>query len=151
MIQIIAIGKKHEPWLADAITRYEKRLRAPYDIKWHLLAHSSLQGTQARQEESTRIITALPAEAYVVLLDERGTLLRNEQLVTMLRRQINTSRQIVLIIGGAYGVTEELQQRASLVWSLAPLVFPHQIVRLLVTEQLYRVQSLEAGSSYHHA
>ncbi|WP_260763532.1 23S rRNA (pseudouridine(1915)-N(3))-methyltransferase RlmH [Candidatus Mycosynbacter amalyticus] len=148
-INIITIGKKHEPWITEGLDRYQKRLQKPYDVKWVLLPHSSLEGTQARQEESERIVQKLGKAEYVVLLDEIGKNLSSPELGAMLDTQFGRG-SVTLVIGGAYGVTRELQQRADLVWSLSRLVFPHQLVRLLLIEQLYRAQEIQKGGKYHH-
>lgn len=150
MIKLIAIGKKHESWVQEGIEHYQKRLRAPWNLEWVLLPHSSQEGARARQDESERILLRLSPSDYVVLLDERGKLLDSPALARTLQQQIDSSKNIVIIIGGAYGVSEELQQRASLVWSLSPAVFPHQLVRLMLVEQLYRSQEIAAGRPYHH-
>ncbi len=150
MIRIIAIGKRHESWIADGVERYCKRLRTPWNVEWALLPHSSFEGDRARQEESERILNSLHPDDIVVLLDERGKLLDSPALSRLLQTYLDTSRRIVCIIGGAYGVTDELQARANVVWSLSPLVFPHQLVRLLLSEQLYRAQEIAAGHPYHH-
>jgi len=149
-IKILAVGKKHEAWVAEGIDRYQKRLRAPFLVEWVLLPHSSLEGDSARLEESERIRARLKDDDFVVLLDERGALLDSPSLSGMLTTQLSTSRTVVLVIGGAYGVDERVHERANTVWSLSPLVFPHQLVRLLVVEQLYRAQQIEVGGSYHH-
>lgn len=149
-LTIIAIGKKHEDWVQMGIERYQKRLRAPMDVKWVLLPHSSLDGDRARQEESERILTKLPDGAQVVLLDERGLEMDSPAVAQYLETAFVQGKQMVFVIGGAYGVTEALRARAALVWSLSPLVFPHQLVRLILTEQLYRAQQIQAGATYHH-
>lgn len=149
-IKILAIGKKHEPWVIDGIERYQKRLRSPFSVEWVLLPHSSLEGDRARQEESERIISRLNPDEYVVLLDERGKLLDSPQLSALLAAQLDTSKTVVIVIGGAYGVTDMMHQRADFIWSLSPLVFPHQLVRLVAVEQLYRAQQIRLGGSYHH-
>lgn len=149
-IKILAVGKKHESWVSEGIERYEKRLRLPYNVEWVLLPHSSLEGDRARQEESGRILGRLKDDDYVVLLDERGKLYDSPALSRLVSEQLNQSKTIVLIIGGAYGVDASVHSRAQAVWSLSPLVFPHQMVRLLVAEQLYRAQQIELGSGYHH-
>lgn len=150
MITILAIGKKHEDWVAPGIERYQKRLQAPFDIKWELLPHSSLEGTFARHEESERIVKRLSDDAFVILLDERGKSYDSVQLSKLLEDSINHSRNIAIVIGGAYGVNEELHSRSDIVMSLSDLVFPHQLVRLILIEQLYRAQSIARGSKYHH-
>lgn len=149
-ITIIAVGKKHEDWVTPGIERYEKRLRAPFSIEWVLLPHSSFEGTRARQEESERILSKLKPTDTVVLLDERGTSLDSPALSTYLLQQFVQSHSVVLVIGGAYGVDETVHTRANLIWSLSALVFPHQLVRLILAEQLYRAQQISAGSAYHH-
>lgn len=149
-IKIIAVGKKHESWIADGVERYEKRLRLPFSLEWVLLPHSSLEGNRARQEESERILSRLSADDYVILLDERGKLLDSPRFSAQLGVLLDDSRTVVLVIGGAYGVDEVVHQRAQFIWSLSPLVFPHQLVRLLLVEQLYRAQQIRLGGSYHH-
>lgn len=149
-IRIIAIGKKHEQWVQDGIERYQKRLKRPFDVEWVLLPHSSLQGDQARQEESERIAKRLVPDDMTILLDERGTACTSPQLAGRLSGSLDHSRRITIIIGGAYGVTDDVHQAADWVWSLSPLVFPHQLVRLILMEQLYRAQEITAGNPYHH-
>jgi 23S rRNA (pseudouridine1915-N3)-methyltransferase len=151
MITIIAIGKKHEPWVANGIERYQKRLHAPWDIRWVLLPHSALKGDTARQNESQAILSKLGPADYVILLDERGKLLASPALSQTLQQLFVNSKNVVLVIGGAYGVSDELTKRANLVWSLSPLVFPHQLVRLILAEQVYRASEIATGHPYHHA
>lgn len=149
-VHILAIGKKHESWVAEGIERYQKRLKAPFIPEWVLMAHSSQDGLIAREEESERILSRLSAYDYIVLLDERGKMLTSPALSEVISDQLNHSRKVLIIIGGAFGVIDELRRRADLVWSLSPLVFPHQLVRLILTEQLYRAQQITAGGAYHH-
>ena len=149
-LHILAVGKKHEPWVAEGIERYEKRLKAPFLTEWVLMAHSSFDGLKARQDESERILSRLSAYDYVVLLDERGKGLDSPSIAHLLKDQLDLSRKVLVVIGGAFGVTDELRSKVDLVWSLSPLVFPHQLVRLILTEQLYRAQQITLGGSYHH-
>lgn len=150
MIRIVAIGRKHESWVAEGIERYEKRSSKPWNCEWVLLPHSSLEADRARQDESERMLTRLKDDDFVVLLDEKGKLLDSPTLSRALQSQLDKSRSIVCIIGGAYGVNDAVIARANLVWSLSPLVFPHQLVRLILAEQLYRAQEIAAGRPYHH-
>lgn len=149
-IRIIVIGKKHESWVAEGIERYQKRLKQPFGIEWVFLPHSSLSGLLARQEESQRIHKRLSGDEYVVLLDERGKILDSPELSKALLNPLESSKGVTLIIGGAYGVDDTIHQRADMVWSLSKLVFPHQLVRLIVVEQLYRAQEIATGGPYHH-
>lgn len=150
MIRIIAVGKKHEAWILDGVERYQKRLKQPYDIEWVYLPHSAYEGVKARQEESERILSRLGDNEFVVLLDEKGTLLSSPQLSALLTQKLESSTKVTIIIGGAYGVNTALEERANKVWSLSPLVFPHQLVRLMLAEQLYRAQEIARGGAYHH-
>lgn len=151
MITILSVGKKHDDWILPGLERYSKRLRAPWGVRWELLAHSSLEGAEAREEESQRILGRLDDRAYVVLLDETGKSLDSPALSALCEQHFSHGHPITFIIGGAYGVNSELLNRADLAWSLSPLVFPHQLVRLILTEQLYRAQEIARGSNYHHA
>ena len=121
-----------------------------WQLQWKLLPASQRSSDAARREESQQILRALSPQAYVVLLDERGTMLDSPALSRSLHRPIVQGKSLVLIIGGAYGVTEAVMERANLVWSLSRLVFPHQLVRLILAEQLYRAQQIAAGHPYHH-
>jgi len=150
MITIVSIGKKHESWVAEGIERYENRLKKPFNTEWVLLPHSALNDAAARQEESERILSRVDARAFVILLDERGDDIDSPALSRLLDTAFTAGRQIVMIIGGAYGVDDRVHQRADLVWSLSSLVFPHQLVRLILAEQLYRAQQIAAGHPYHH-
>ena len=147
MVTIVSVGKKHEAWIEDGLERYQKRLRTPFDAKWVLLPHSAKQGDEARQDESERIISQLRPADFVVLLDERGQDLSSPDFSALLTSQQN----IVIIIGGAYGVNDELRQRADRVISLSAMVFPHQLVRLVIIEQIYRAQAIATNHPYHHS
>ena len=150
MIKIIAIGKKHEKWILNGIQEFEKRLKKPYDLRWDILPHSVFSDDKARFEEGERIMKALRPGDYVVLLDERGKNISSPEFSNMLELGFINSQNIVVIIGGAYGVSEDLRSHADFVWSLSKLVFPHQIVRLILTEQIYRAQEISSGGKYHH-
>ena len=150
MIKIVAIGRKHETWIADGVERYQKRLKAPWNAEWILLPHSAREGLAAREEESERILAKLTPGDFVILLDERGKLLDSPALSRQLEQVFTMGKVPVIIIGGAYGVDDSVAARANLTWSLSPLVFPHQLVRLIVAEQLYRAGGIAAGHPYHH-
>jgi len=151
LITIISVGKTHEDWVRIGIERYEKRLKRPFNIEWVLLPHSSREGVEARQDESARILSRLGSSDYVIVLDEIGIMLDSPALSAICETRFVSSERIAIIIGGAYGVTKELRDRAAMVWSLSDLVFPHQLVRLMLVEQIYRAQEIARGSGYHHS
>lgn len=150
MITVIAVGKKHEDWVLDGIKRYQTRCKRPWNFEWQLLPHSKLDSQQAQLEESERILARLHPQDFVILLDERGQTFDSPALSRQLSELFAQSKNIIIVIGGAFGVSAELTQRANLVWSLSPLVFPHQLVRLVLAEQLYRAQEIARGGKYHH-
>lgn len=149
-VKVLAVGKKHESWVSEGIGRYEKRLKKPYDLSWQLLPHSSREGDAAREEESGRILSKVGAGDHLVLLDERGKNLDSPGLARHLQGQFDLGRPVTVVIGGAYGVDASVHARADLTWSLSNLVFPHQLVRLILAEQLYRAQEISGGRPYHH-
>lgn len=149
-IKIYAVGKKHESWVQEGVERYQSRLKKPYDVEWVLLPHSALQDDRAREDESERILSKLASRDFVILLDEIGDEIDSPQLSKLLDNTFTAGRSVSLIIGGAYGVDDRVHQRADFVWALSPLVFPHQLVRLIAAEQLYRAQQIAAGHPYHH-
>lgn len=149
-IRIIAIGKKHEDWIENGIERYSKRLKKPFDVKWVILPNSHQNPAYATKDESERILGNIDPDDYVILLDEKGKNISSPTLAKLLTSQIAYSKTVTIIIGGAYGTDEAISKRADFVWSLSSLVFPHQLVRLILTEQIYRSQEISAGRPYHH-
>lgn len=149
-LKILAVGKKHAPWVEIAVSDYQKRLRAPFTLEWEIIPHSHHEGALARQDESKRILAHIKPSDIVVLLDERGQQLTSPELSDYLSSRLDTSASLVFVIGGAYGVDDTVFSRAQKVWSLSKLVFPHQLVRVILVEQLYRAQQIRIGSHYHH-
>lgn len=149
-VRVLAVGKKHEAWVTEGIDRYEKRLRKPFDVSWQLLPHSAREGDAARAEESERILAKVDRDAFLVLLDERGRNVDSPELAATLQGAFAAGRSVTVVIGGAYGVADCVRERADFVWSLSKLVFPHQLVRLILAEQIYRAQEIAAGRPYHH-
>ena len=149
-ITIFSVGKKHETWIDSGVKQYQNRLRKPFNVEWVLLPHSALEGVSARQDESERIMARVNEQDYVILLDERGKAVDSVYVANVFQDTFTNGRRVIVIIGGAYGVDESVHQRANFVWSLSPLVFPHQLVRLILIEQIYRSQQIIAAHPYHH-
>ncbi|MCA9309056.1 23S rRNA (pseudouridine(1915)-N(3))-methyltransferase RlmH [Candidatus Saccharibacteria bacterium] len=150
----MAIGKKHNPKLQSAIEDYTKRLNRYAHTEWNLVEAKiapSMKPEQIRQLESGVILRQLDESDTVVLLDERGTELSSPKLANKLQGYKNTSvKNLVFVIGGAFGVNNDVMQRADFTWSLSKLVLPHQLVRVVLAEQLYRAHTILAGEQYHH-
>ena len=144
MIKIIAGGKKHESWLKEAVSEYEKRLQhTPYSIEWEFIEEEKLLKKLASWPFSH--------QDYVIICDERGKNISSDEYSTLLENAFLNSKNITILIGGAFGFPEEIRQKADFLWSFSKLVFPHQIARLIVSEQIYRAEEIRRGSHYHHA
>ena len=141
MIKIIAGGKKNKGYVLDACDEYAKRLRKPYDLVWEFVDEDRLADK----------VLALSKDKFVVLLDENGSLLKSEELAEQLSCNYNNSIETVFVIGGAFGhFPAELKERANLILSLSKMVLPHQLCRIILTEQIYRAQEINSGGKYHH-
>lgn len=106
---------------------------------------------QIKMVESDLLLKNIEPNDEVVLLDETGNQLSSVELSNRLQRYMNHgNKNVVFIIGGAFGVSEELMRRSNYTLSLSKLVFPHQLVRLILIEQLYRAHTILAGEKYHH-
>ncbi len=149
---ILSVGKRHDALLAGAIQYYQQRVEHQQSVEWLFVAPSKHQLDEARKAESAKILTHLKASDMVWLLDERGEQITSPALSAKFQTlKAHAVGRLVIIIGGAYGVDDSVRSRADMVWSLSKLVFPHQIVRLLLVEQLYRASQIEKGTGYHHA
>ncbi len=150
-IHIVSVGKKNSKELAVLIQKYQSRLAKSYLVQWDIIKHSPLPRELAIDKESSDILNKIPPKAAVWLLDESGAQLNNKQLAHKLTEtSALKENQLYIIIGGAYGVNESVKNRVDFIWSLSKLVFPHQMVRLLLIEQIYRSTEISKGSSYHH-
>ncbi len=146
----VAIGKKHDSNIVKAIDDYSARLQRYTMFKWQLLpsAKGKMDVEEIRRAESAAITAHIKDDDYVVLMDEGGIELTSSELADIL--DVYTAKRIVFVIGGAYGVTDRVKRRADVLWALSKLTFPHQLVRLIFAEQLYRANTIRCGEPYHH-
>jgi 23S rRNA (pseudouridine1915-N3)-methyltransferase len=143
---ILTVGKEKDDLANSLIKHYEMRLLRYLPIKWAYIPH---EVTKAR--ESEKILAHLKKEDYVVLLDEKGRELKSEHFADMVgNRMVDGAKRMVFIIGGAYGVADDVHVRANYTWKLSSLVFPHRLVRIIVIEQLYRAMTILQNEKYHH-
>lgn len=154
-IQIWSIGKAHESFVKEGIEMFTKRISHYFPVEWNLIAGPKNTITDIsllKQKEGEIILSALVKDDYFVLLDEKGKSFTSEAFSNFLeQRAINSVKNLIFLIGGAYGVSEAVMKRADFSWSLSQLVFPHQLVRLIVVEQLYRACSIIRNEKYHHS
>ena len=151
-ITIITIGKASSNQIAALINDFQKRIKL--NVQWIIIAHQTETGQAdiIKKQESDLIIKRLESlkNSYKILLDEAGEMISSVQLAKILDQTKNRSLNLIFIIGGAYGISDQLRQKVDFTWSLSKLVFPHQIVRLILIEQIYRAISINNNSSYHH-
>jgi len=151
-LSILSVGKAHESYIKEGVELFTKRIGHYYPIDWQLITPSKLtEPIQIKKAEAANILKSIMATDVLVLLDETGKMLSSPGLSKLIQQKANQSAQrIVFLIGGAYGVDEEIKKRANFSWSLSELVFPHMLVRLLLAEQIYRACSILANEKYHH-
>lgn len=151
-ILILAVGKESSKAIFELQQEYQKRLKTHADISWKIVPASRLgEPEQLKDQESQSLLALLKPSDSVILLDERGKQFSNTAFAATFEKLAGTQGRMVIIIGGAYGVSDSLRQRASLVWSLSELVFPHQLVRIMLLEQLYRTFMVMQNHPYHHS
>ena len=155
-LQFWAIGKNHESYVKEGVDLFTKRISNYYPVEWNILPMPKNAGLLSeadhKKKESDMITDFLKKDDYLVLLDENGKMLTSEGLANFIQLRANESiKNMVFLIGGAYGVSEAVKQRANYQWSLSELVFPHQLVRLILAEQVYRACSINRNEKYHHS
>lgn len=154
-ISLWTIGKAHESYVREGVEEFTGRLSRYYPTEWKIIAPprqaSAMSEEQLKKAEAVMVLGMLGNDDHLVLLDERGKLLDSIQLANMIQARANDSvKNLVFLVGGAYGVDASVMQRANAKWSLSPLTFPHQLVRLILAEQLYRACSILRNEKYHH-
>lgn len=154
-ISLICIGKTDEKPLEELISKYEKRLPPNWNYQRieipDLKNRKNLSETQQKEKEAELIFAKINPNEFIILLDERGKQLNSVKFANQIQELMNQSvRQLTFLIGGPYGFSDEVYKRANLKLSLSEMTFTHQMVRLFMTEQLYRAFSILQGKSYHH-
>jgi len=154
-ITLLSIGKPHDNNLKQAIEEFTKRISNYFPVEWLVIAPPKNAGVLSMEDlkkaEGSLIIQQLTKDDYLILLDERGKNISSPELANQIQQRGNEStKRIVFVIGGAFGVDETVFKKANFVWSLSKLVFPHMIVRLVLAEQIYRACSIIRNEKYHH-
>ena len=151
-IAIWSVGKANEAYIKEGVDQFTKRIGHYYPLEWQCITPSKLTDpVQIKKAEAASILKALSPQDVLILLDEKGKMLSSPGLAQLIQQKANQSAQkLVFLIGGAYGVHEEIKARAQFTWSISELVFPHMLVRLILAEQIYRACSILANEKYHH-
>lgn len=154
-IALWSVGKAHEPYVKEGIETYTKRLAKYFAADWTIIPvpknATALPAEEMKKKEGESILAQLKEDDYLVALDEYGKELTSEAVGQLLQQRADTgTKRIVFLIGGAYGLDKAVLAAAKYKWSLSQLTFPHQLVRLILAEQLYRACTILRNEKYHH-
>ena len=154
-LQFWSVGKAHEAYVKEGVEMFTKRISHYYPVEWTIIPvpknTAMLSEMDLKKKEGDTILNFLQKDDYLVLLDERGKQMKSEELAKFIEQRANESvKKMVFLIGGAFGVSDEVMKRANYKWALSPLVFPHQLVRLILAEQVYRACTIIKNENYHH-
>ncbi|HIT64841.1 MAG TPA: 23S rRNA (pseudouridine(1915)-N(3))-methyltransferase RlmH [Candidatus Ventrimonas merdavium] len=156
-ITLVTVGKIKEKFYTDAIAEYTKRLSRYCKLEIVQVADektpdkaSETEERQIKEREGKRVLAQIKEGAYVIALAIQGEMLSSEQLAGKLERLgIEGQSQLVLVIGGSLGLSEEVLRRADYQLSFSRMTFPHQLMRVILLEQLYRSYRIIQGEPYH--
>jgi len=151
---LLTVGKTDVPWVKDGLDLYMSRLKhyAPFTLQEipELKKASALTREQIKEREGALILSALRQGTRLILLDERGKEMRSLEFSAYIEKLLSGGRDVTFAVGGAYGFSEEVYERADSMISLSKMTFSHQMVRTVFAEQLYRAFTIIKGEPYHH-
>ena len=155
-IQFWSVGKTHESFVKEGIELFTKRISNYFPIEWNIIPMPKNAGimepAMLKIKEGEAVLVQINKEDFLILLDEKGKEFTSEGFAKFIeKRTVESTKTVIFLIGGAYGVSDAVFARANFKWSLSTLVFPHQMVRLILAEQVYRACSILRNEKYHHA
>lgn len=154
-IEVIAIGRTQSKYLVEGIENYVDRIGhyVPFSLTVlpDLKSTKSLSEDQQKQREGQMMLDFFQTSDAVILLDERGKELTSREFAAFIdRKMVSGLKRLVFVIGGPYGFSQEVYQRADGKISLSRMTFSHEMVRLFFIEQVYRAMTILRGEPYHH-
>ena len=154
-ITLLAVGKTDDPRIAELTDMYADRLQHYVNFELQLLPDlkntKNMSEERQKNEEGKNILAQLEKSDFVTLLDERGKRLSSPQFAELInKRSVSGLKRLVFIIGGPYGLSKGVYDRANSKLSLSDMTFSHQMVRLFATEQIYRAFTILKNEPYHH-
>ena len=154
-IQFWAIGKNHEPYVKAGVEDFTRRISKYYPVEWNIIPVPKNAGMMSemdlKKKEGEIILAWLKKDDFMVALDEHAKELTSEKLAEFIQARANESiKALVFVVGGAFGLNETVLRKANYKLSLSQLTFPHQLVRLILAEQVYRACSIIRNEKYHH-
>ncbi|MBQ1546425.1 MAG: 23S rRNA (pseudouridine(1915)-N(3))-methyltransferase RlmH [Clostridia bacterium] len=155
-VNVICVGKLKEKYLRDGVSEYAKRLQAMCKFSVTELDEERLSDESTSSinaviaAEGRRIISRIDKNAVVIAMCIEGETMSSESLASyFMQTAVGGASTVDIIIGGSYGLSDEVKKRADLRLSMSPMTFPHQLARVMVCEQVYRAFSINNGSKYH--
>ncbi|GGA94239.1 23S rRNA (pseudouridine(1915)-N(3))-methyltransferase RlmH [Puia dinghuensis] len=154
-ILLWSVGKDNDAYVKQGIDDFTRRITRYFPTEWDLIPipknAATLSQPELKKKEAELILGQLTKDDYLVALDEHGKQMSSEGLAQFIQTRANSSsKNLVFLIGGVYGLDESVLNRASQRWSLSQLTLPHQLVRLVLAEQLYRACTILRNEKYHH-
>jgi 23S rRNA (pseudouridine1915-N3)-methyltransferase len=154
-ISLWSVGKANEPYVKEGIAEFTKRISKYFPVEWTIIPvpknAGMLSEMDLKKKEGEIILQWLRQDDYLVTLDEHGKQWTSEGLAGFIQqRATESTKNVVFLIGGAFGLDEQVLKRANYKWSLSSLTFPHQLVRLILAEQVYRACTILRNEKYHH-
>ncbi len=154
-IHLWSVGKQHDSYVKQGVDEFTQRISKYYPVEWKVIAAArqtiNTSEAEVKKQEAQTILNLLNKDDFLVLLDEKGNMLSSTELAGWLQQRANQStRNLIFLIGGAFGVEDSIAAKANFKWSLSALVFPHQMVRLILAEQVYRACTINRNEKYHH-
>ena len=154
-IKLIVVGKTNAKYLFEGEKEYEKRLKHYIKFEEIIIPDvkqaGKLSENELKKKEGQLILGKLENSDHVILLDDKGKSYSSIEFANFLQQKMNSSlKSLVFVVGGAFGFSDEVYQRANSKLSLSKMTFSHQMVRLIFKEQLYRGFSILRGEKYHH-
>lgn len=155
-ITFLTIGKANESFIQPGVDEFTRRIKHYYPVEWKVIATPKGAGSPSEKElkrrEAALVLGKLTKDDFLIALDQKGEMIDSLKLADFIQGKANDSiKQLVFLIGGAFGIDETVIYRADFVWSLSELTFPHQLVRLILAEQVYRACTISKNEKYHHA
>lgn len=156
-ITVIAMGKLKERFYLDAAAEYEKRLKGYCQFKLLELPEVRLPESPSPAEisaglekEADLILTKIPKGSWFCVLTPEGKLLSSEALADKLHNaKVSGKSSLCFLIGSSFGIASKIKEKADFKLSMSPMTFPHHLARIMVLEQIYRAEAIQAGSKYH--
>lgn len=151
MIKIVCIGKIKEKYLVDAFSEYEKRMSIYHKMKVVELKESNNKDLKHNLEEEGNLILAnISSDEYVITLEILGTMLESPELANKISKLLTYGNtNITFVIGGSYGLSDEVKKRSNFALSFSKMTFPHQLMRVILIEQIYRSFTIINNKEYH--